>query len=37
MGFENIIIPFRNKDKIENKNINVIGVKWLSEILNKVF
>lgn len=37
MGFENIIIPFRNKDKLENKNINVIGIKWLNEIINKVF
>lgn len=37
MGFTNIVIPFRNKDKIENKAVNIIGITSLKEILNKVF
>jgi DNA repair protein RadA/Sms len=37
MGFENIIIPYRNKDKIDVKNRNVIGVSSLKEAVSKVF
>lgn len=37
MGFKNAIIPFRNKGKIKNKNIDVIGVSSLVEAINKVF
>lgn len=37
MGFKNILIPNRNKEKINNKKINIIGVSSLKESLNKVF
>jgi DNA repair protein RadA/Sms len=37
MGFKNIIVPDRNKEKINAKEINVIGVSSLKEVLNKVF
>ncbi|MCT8976538.1 DNA repair protein RadA [Clostridium sp. CX1] len=37
MGFKNIIIPFRNKEKIKNKDINIIAVSSLKEAVNKVF
>ncbi|MCR1976064.1 DNA repair protein RadA [Clostridium sporogenes] len=38
MGFTNIIIPDRNKDKISVKNnVNLIGVSSLREGINKVF
>lgn len=37
MGFENIVIPYRNKDKIINKKENIIGVSSLREAVNKVF
>jgi DNA repair protein RadA/Sms len=37
MGFESIIIPFRNREKIVSKEANVIGVASLNEIINKVF
>lgn len=37
MGFKNVLIPNRNKEKIYNEKINVIGVSSLSESLNKVF
>ncbi|BAH05208.1 DNA repair protein RadA [Clostridium kluyveri] len=37
MGFKNILIPSRNKEKINNKKINIIGVSSLKESLNKVF
>lgn len=37
MGFRNIIIPDRNKEKVNSKDINVIGVSSLKEALNKVF
>ena len=37
MGFENIVVPLRNKEKIEIKEANVIGVSSLSEAINKVF
>ncbi len=37
MGFENILIPQRNKDKIKSKNISVIGISNISEAINKLF
>ncbi|AJA49758.1 DNA repair protein RadA [Clostridium pasteurianum DSM 525 = ATCC 6013] len=37
MGFENIVIPKRNREKIKRNNINVIGVSSLREVINKVF
>ncbi|MBY7043959.1 DNA repair protein RadA, partial [Clostridium botulinum] len=38
MGFTNIIIPDRNKDKISVKNnVNLIGISSLREGINKVF
>ena len=37
MGFESIIIPMRNKGKLQPEGINIIGVTSLSEIINKVF
>lgn len=38
MGFTNIIIPDRNKDKIYVKNnVNLIGISSLREGINKVF
>lgn len=37
MGFKNFIIPLRNKNKINLKQVNVIGVSSLKEVINKVF
>lgn len=37
MGFKNIIMPLRNKEKIENKKINIIGISNVREVINKVF
>lgn len=37
MGFTNIIIPERNKAKIQNKGLNVIGVSSLREAINRIF
>ncbi|MFL0196199.1 DNA repair protein RadA [Clostridium sp. WILCCON 0269] len=37
MGFRNILIPGRNKEKINDREINIIGVSSLKEALNKVF
>ncbi|WPC41787.1 DNA repair protein RadA [Clostridium sp. JS66] len=37
MGFKNIVIPARNKEKVKNKSINIIGVSSLKEATNKVF
>lgn len=38
MGFTNIIIPDRNKDKISvRNNVNLIGISSLKEGINKVF
>ena len=37
MGFEYAIVPFRNKDKLNNTSINIIGVNNLSEVIGKVF
>ena len=37
MGFENIVIPFRNKARIQVKDMNVISINSLKEAMNKVF
>ncbi|AIY84003.1 DNA repair protein RadA [Clostridium baratii] len=37
MGFENAIIPFRNKDKVMNKSINIIGINNIREAISKIF
>lgn len=37
MGFTNIIIPERNKAKIQNKGLNIIGVSTLREAINRIF
>lgn len=37
MGFTNVVIPKRNYDKINGKNINIIGVETVKEAVNKVF
>lgn len=37
MGFKSIVIPARNKEKVKNKSINIIGVSSLKETVNKVF
>ena len=37
MGFEYAIVPFRNKDRITNESIKVIGVNNLREAIGKVF
>ncbi len=37
MGFENIVIPLRNKEKLQIKGGNIIGISYLKEIMNKVF
>lgn len=37
MGFTNIIIPERNKAKVQNKGLNVIGVSTLREAINRIF
>lgn len=37
MGFENVIVPYRNKDKVVCKSMNVIGVNNLREVIGKIF
>lgn len=37
MGFNNVILPKRNKDNIGIDGINIVGVKTLREALNSVF
>lgn len=37
LGFENVIIPIKNKEKIRIEGINVIGVSSLRDCINKVF
>ncbi|WP_288480831.1 DNA repair protein RadA [uncultured Clostridium sp.] len=37
MGFENIIIPWRNKDKLMGKKANIIGVNNIREAIKKIF
>ena len=37
LGFKNIVIPYRNLDKITIEGINIIGVNTLKEAINKVF
>ncbi|HEY5524598.1 MAG TPA: magnesium chelatase domain-containing protein, partial [Clostridium sp.] len=36
MGFENVIIPNRNREKVLNKGMKIIGVSNLSEAIGKV-
>ena len=37
MGFKNIIMPRKNKEKITGKNINIIGVDTVREAVGKIF
>lgn len=37
MGFENVIIPARSKDKIQKSNINIIGANNLRDIIDNIF
>ncbi|MGG7178993.1 DNA repair protein RadA [Clostridium paraputrificum] len=37
MGFEYAIVPFRNKDKLNNTSIKIIGVSNLREAIGKIF
>ena len=37
MGFKNIVIPLKNKDKVQVKDINIIAASSLKELVNKVF
>ncbi|SHK75622.1 DNA repair protein RadA/Sms [Clostridium cavendishii DSM 21758] len=37
MGFLNAIVPYRNLDKLKKSKLNVIGIKTLREVLNKIF
>lgn len=37
MGFENILIPWRNKDKLMGKKANIIGVNNIREAIKKIF
>jgi DNA repair protein RadA/Sms len=37
MGFKNVVMPFRNKDKVLVKGANVILVSSLKEAISKVF
>lgn len=37
MGFKNVVIPYRNKEKIQSKDSNVVLVSSLREAINKVF
>ena len=37
MGFEYVILPNRNLEKINNRGIKIIGVNNLREVINKIF
>lgn len=37
MGFQSIIIPYRNSSRFKPNKLNIIGVSTLKEALNKVF
>ncbi|MGE5627754.1 MAG: DNA repair protein RadA [Solirubrobacterales bacterium] len=37
MGFKNIIVPSRNTEKLDFKDISILGVSNLKEAINKVF
>ncbi|MBW6410352.1 DNA repair protein RadA [Clostridium weizhouense] len=37
LGFRNVIIPERNKEKVKTDSINVIGVGHLKEVISKIF
>lgn len=37
LGFENVVIPWRNREKVKNKKINIIGINNLKEAISKIF
>ncbi len=37
MGFKNVILPLKNTEKLNIKNINIIGINTLKEAFNKIF
>lgn len=37
MGFLNVLVPYRNLDKLKGAKINVIGIKTLREVISKIF
>ncbi len=37
MGFKNVLVPSRNTDKLDFKDISISGVSTLKEAINKVF
>lgn len=37
LGFKNILVPIRNKQKLHDNEINIMGVSSLKEAINKVF
>ncbi|MEW8955782.1 DNA repair protein RadA [Clostridium sp.] len=37
MGFKNIVLPDRNKEKLKVKDLNIYGIKTLREAMNKIF
>ncbi len=37
MGFKNIVVPLKNKDKLQSKDANIISVASIKETINKVF
>ncbi|WP_297636368.1 DNA repair protein RadA [uncultured Clostridium sp.] len=37
MGFENIVVPWRNKDKLNGRKVNIIGVNNIREAMKKIF
>ena len=37
MGFTNIVVPQKNKEKIHTKGVNIIGVETVKEAISKIF
>ncbi|SFC80579.1 DNA repair protein RadA [Clostridium uliginosum] len=37
LGFKNVVIPERNKDKVKKSKINIIGIGSLKEVISKIF
>ncbi|GKU27755.1 DNA repair protein RadA [Clostridium folliculivorans] len=37
MGFTNVVVPYRNLDKLNKEGLNVIGVRTLKEAVSKIF
>ncbi|WP_032123641.1 DNA repair protein RadA [Clostridium amazonitimonense] len=37
MGFKNVVAPSRNTENLKNKDVNIIGVNSLKEVIGKVF